>query len=289
MTISKATVVQRVRYLLGDLPWETTGFVASSSDETITVEDGTEWAKGNIGEFDDGEAFWVRSVDGFDLETKRGYHGSTAASHAEGSRILKDPRYRFAEIENAISATIQSLPWPRVYKVVSDSITPDADTQWYDIGADALSLVRVFQQYGPANEKLASYGRHRSHLGRRVMFETALPSSYVLSTVGVRFPDGFAHESNTVYVDYASRVTDSAGEFYIDLNDGDALTEAVIFGAVALLEAAMELRKPRRPSPETDTVRGMSIFEDRYRRAVANAEKDLRARHPLMEAWKGPV
>jgi hypothetical protein len=290
VSISQSVVVQRVRFFLGDMPWETTGTTTSASGEII-VDDGEEWARGNTGEFDDGDTFWVRDRDGDTLTATRGYYGSTPIGHAEGSRIFKDPRFRYVEIINAISSVIQTLPYPRVYRVLSDTFTPDAPTTvWYGLQPDAIALVRVSQLDGTTNERVSYYSRNRGHLGRRVIFESTVPASLAAATVALRFPDGFADDANTVYVDYAGRITDTVDiGAYTDLDSGAALTEAVIYGAVALLQDSMELRKPRRPSPDTAVIQGGQLFEGRYRRALSHAERDIRAKDPLLDTWKGPM
>jgi hypothetical protein len=291
MTIARSIVVQRIRLHLGDLPWETTGS-ALSDVSTVIVDDGEEWVKGNIGEFfDEGEVFYTRARDGDELTATRGYHGSSASSHSSGARILQDPRFRFSEITNAISSVIQTLPYPRVYKVDTDTITPDVPTTvWYALSDAALALVQVSQLHGETNENVNYYSRNRGHLGKRVIFESSVPATLGGFGAAVRFPDGFADDSNLVYIDFAMRITDTINTSleYTDLNDGDALVEAIIFGAVALLSDSMELRKPRRPSPDTEYIQGGQLFEGRHRRALSHAERDIRAASPLLDTWKGP-
>jgi hypothetical protein len=291
MSLSQATLVSRIRLHLGELDWETTGSAVDATTPYIAVALGEEWASGNIGEFfSDGDSFRTSSISGDTLTTVRSYHGSTGAAHGAGSRILKDPRFRWAEITNAISSVIQTLPWPRVYKTVPDTITPDAPTTvWYGLSDTALGLVRVRQLVGVSNEGIDYYSENRGHLGRRVIFRAGLPAALATNTAAVRFPDGFADSTNTVYVDYATRILDTVTTgAYADLTDGDAIVEAIIFGAVALLQDSMELRKPRRPSPDAEYIQGGQLFESRYRRALSHAERDIRALNPLLDTWKGP-
>jgi hypothetical protein len=290
LSYAQATLVQRVRWYLGDTPWETTGS-ASSSSSVVAVSDGTDWQEGDIGEFNNnGENFWVNSISSNNLTAVRGYYGSTAATQASG-RVLKAPRYRYSEITNAASAVIKMLPYPRVYKVTADTITPaPTTTVWYDLAADALGIVRASQLFGSTSNEIAFYGQANGKSGPRILYKNGLPASLATSTVGVRFPDGFAHVSNTVSIDYAARVTDTiVTTNYSDFSDGEALTEAIIFGTVAMLETELELRKPRKPTAETSVARGASMFEDRFRRALHNAEKDIRQKNPLMHTWQGPM
>lgn len=282
MSLSQATAVQRVRLYLGDFPWETTGLAPTSTSD-VSVEDGGEWAKGDLGEFDDGDLFRVKAApEGYTLPASRSYLGSTGAAHADGSRIVKNPTFKFVEITNAISSVIQQLPYPRAYKVIADSITPDPDsTVWYDLAADALDLVRVGQRSGSDDIEWEQYGlRHAAH---RVRLQTSLPAGLAASGVALSFPDGFFHPTNTVYVDYAARITATvSSDEYEDLDDGSALTVAVLFETAAVLADAMEFRKPPRPTPDTGYLNPGALFHRRADRALAHHERDLRASDPLM-------
>lgn len=281
MALSRATVVQRVRYELGDRPWETTGS-ASSATSVVAVADGTDWAEGDIGEFvEDGDTFWVQSISGNNLTAVRSYWGSTGAAHSSGARILKNPRYTFTEITNAIEAVIQERLWPWAWKKVADTIAPDpASTVWYDLDSTARGLISVRQLYGTNNTKEGRYGTRR---GRRVYFRRNMTTTLVTSGVGLRFPDGFFHSSNTVNVDFAAKITDTvASGNYSDLTDGDAVVEAIIYGAVAHLEAALENRKPRKPRHDRETLRGAALYERRFTDALARANQELRATIPIL-------
>jgi hypothetical protein len=264
------------------MPWETTGD-ASSATSFVTVNDGTDWAEGDVGEFDDGDTFWVRQPVAEELTSVRSYYGSTGAFHASGSRILKNPKYKHREITNAISSVINfELPFPRIYKVASDTITPDqSGTIWYDLDADALGLVSVEQLGDNIPVQRRRYGEF--HKWTRVRFERNLPTSLCASGVGLAFPDGFLDNDNTVYVTFAEKITDDtlAGE-YLDFDAGDAVVEAIVLGSVALLQSALELRKPRKGAQETDNLRSGSYFGQLYKKALWTAEKEIRARYPLM-------
>lgn len=277
--ITRAVAVQRVRRMLGDFPWETTGSAASSSS-VVVVADGTDWAEGDVGEFeDDGEQFWVKSISTNDLTCVRGYNGTTAATQAASSRILKNPRYGLIEIQNAIESVIQTLPYPRIYKVVADTVTPDpATTVWYDVAAPALDLVSVTQLYGTSDAKVGIYNQRRSYYQARL--QRNLPTGLVASGVGIQFSQ-FFHPTNTVRVNYAARITDAGTTSYDDLEDASLVTEAVLYGAVAYLEASLENRKPRRPRHDRETLRGASLFDRKFKETLNLAEQELRETSPL--------
>jgi len=290
MTLSQATVVQRIRRHLGEHPWEDSSCSAVSASSTITGATTGFWVKGDIGEFvEDGDRFLTISESGGTITAIRSYDGATGAIHSS-ARVLKNPTYPYDEITNAVSSVIQAwLPWPRAYKVVGDTITPDpAATVWYDLASDALALVSVIQRTGVSNEKLTFYGQR--HAQPRVQFGLNLPSGLVASGVGVAFPDGFSHATNTVAINYAAKVTDTVTTgSYVDLTDGDALTEAVIYGAVALLQGSLELRRPRKPSPDTEVMRGAMVFQRMFADALAHAERELRVKYPLMRMPDGSL
>lgn len=286
MSLSQATLVQRVRYELGDRPWETTGSAAGATG-VVAVADGTDWSEGDIGEFvTDGDTFWVQSINVNDLTAVRSYWGSTGAAHGASSRIYKNPRYTFMEITNAITAVIQDRLWPHAWKKVADSITPSPTTTiWYDLAAPARALIRAVQQYGPSDLAVGFFGIR--HTAPRIVFERNLPAAICASGVGVQFPDGFYHASNDVAIDYAAKITATVGTgSYSDISDGDTVVEAIIYGAAAHLEAALENRKPRKPRQDRETLRGASMYESKFQDALARTTLELKDTIPMMSRIK---
>jgi hypothetical protein len=278
--------VQRIRFLIGDNPWETMGSTSSATSD-IVVADGEDWKPGDIGEFlGTGDTFYVRSVEGTELPSVRGYYGSTADAHSQ-QRILKNPKYHYGEITNAITSVINfELPWPRIYKVANTTVDPDtvshpvtADS-WYALPAEAMELVSVMQLSDQSPARKLQYGMFHSQWP--VNFQRNLPSALVNTGVGVSFPS-FIDKDNDVYVTYAAQITDAVlGGAYQDFSAGDAVVEAIVLGAVALLQSALELRKPRKGAQETDNLRSGSYFGQLYKKALWTAEKEIRAEHPLM-------
>lgn len=254
------------------------------------MTDGTDWSEGDIGEIIDvttgvAEDFFTLSISSNNLTVVRGYYGTTAAAHLGASRIFKNPKYRYLEITNAISEIIEmALPWPRFYKIVADSITPDTTKTWYDLAADALALVRVSQSYGLSDLRHQLYGER--HFYNRVAFRRGMPTAIAASTVGVSFLDGFRHPTNSVVIVYAAKITDTVSSaLYSDFSAGDAITSAIEYGTIALLQGSLELRKPRHSADETDQLRTSVMFDRLFSRAKATAEKELRQKDPLMRNW----
>jgi len=242
MPLSRVTLIQRIRDILEDHPFETTGDAASGTS-TITVADGTMWGPMNIGEFqEDGDTFLSRSVSGTTVTAVRSYEGTTGAFHAVGSRLWKDPDFRFSQIDNAVKTILRSL-WPHAWRKLDVSITPNTTDQWFNGNADSIDVFQAVQRYGATNERIGFYttkywGRRT---GRLVIMERNLPTALVTSGVGLRFPEGFYHSSNVVQVSTRARIRDSVTSGnYDDLVDG-TMAEAVVFGAVAHLLVGKEV------------------------------------------------
>lgn len=284
MSFSRVTFVQRIRWELGDRPWEDSSLTAASASSTITGATTGYWVKGDIGEFiDDGDTFMVISETGGTITATRSYDGSTGAAHTS-KRVLKNPRYRFNEITNAIESVIQDQLWPKVWKKVADTITPSSTATWYDLASDARGLINVRQLYGTSDSKEGLYGgRHSAH---PVWFRRNMTTSLVASGVGLRFPAGTYHASNTINVDYAAKITDTlVSDAYADLADQDAVVEAIIFGAVSHLEGALENRKPRKPRQDRETLRGAALYDRRFRDALNRANQECKDTIPIMPLY----
>ncbi len=286
MSILQASVVERVRFYLGDHAWEDIGD-ALDATSSVFVGNGDDWAKGDLGEFvEDGDTYRVQEVLGDELDSVRSYYGSTGAAHT-GARILKNPKYHYSEITNAITSVINfELPWPRIYMVETAQIDPDtvshpvtADS-WYALPSDALGLVNVSQISDQTPARKLEYGL--LHTPWPIRFQRDLPLALVNTSVGVSF-ENFRDTDNTIYVTYARSITDTVSSgFYEDLDTGDAVVEAIVLGAVALLQSALELRKGRHDAQNTDNLRSGSYFGGLYKKALATAEKQIHKEHPLI-------
>ena len=287
MALSQATLVQRIRFEQRDFPITYTGTLANAADTTLAVTDGTQFAVGDVVEFEaDGDTCLVTAIVSNDLTVTRSYYGSTAAAHSATS-FVKNPRHYFNEIVNAISSVIQSRLWPLAWIEVADTITPaPTTTTWYDLAATARGLISVRQLYGTSDTKQGFYGTTRRY-DRRVVIGRNMTTTLVASGTGLRFPDGFFHASNTVNVDYAAKITDVvSGGNYSDLTDGDAIVEAIIFGVVSHLEGALENSKPRQPRQDRETLRGASMYDRKFEDALQRANQELRDTIPIMAGSK---
>ena len=211
MTLSQATLVQRIRFEQRDFPITYTGTLSNAADTTCAVTDGTQFAVGDVIEFEaDGDTCLVTAIVSNDLTVTRSYYGSTAAAHA-GTSFVKNPRHYFNEITNAISSVISARLWPLAWKEVADTLTPPTSnitTTWTDLAAAARGLISARQLYGSGDVFEGRYGPSRRY-DRRVQIQRNMTTTLVASGTGLRFPDGFYHATNTVNVDYAAKITDS--------------------------------------------------------------------------------
>lgn len=293
MSLSRATLVQRIRRLLDDNPfetYETNGVLAG--DTTLDVPDGTKFAEGMIVEFqDDGEQCLVRSVSGNTLTVKRGHNGTTPAAHSANTVIAMDPVFTYAQIVDAIERCIRGL-WPYAWKRVTVTINPNpASTVWYNLASDCIDLIKVTQLYGQNSQHVAIYGKPGS--GLPVQLEHGLPTSLVASGVGIRFPSGFAHSSNQIKVDYRAKITTNlTGGSYDDVDDG-LMAEAIVYGACAKLVAAKVA--PRVTQEDTsmgdatvqpsDRLGGAAWFEAKRREYLNQLYDELMRTIPPMSKW----
>ena len=293
MALSQATLVQRVRRILGDTPLQQNGSTANGSTVTWTVTDSSKFDVGAVIEFQDtGEQGLVKQINsGTSIDVwARSHNGSAAGTTHSTGTIFIDPAFSYVDIINVIERTIQSM-WPKAWKQISDTITPDSTSQWFDLAADAIDLISVKQRYGPSNAYVASFGEKDS--GLPVVFGTHLPTALVASGIGLRFPNGFAHSTNTVSVDYRAKLTTTVGGGnYSDLSEG-LMAEAVVYGAAAKLVGfkevplviAKDVSQGQTPLGPQQRLTTAQWLEERYRAALNDLYDELIRTIPPMHVW----
>lgn len=150
-----ATTIIAVRRLLQDRPDEDYITVALDADDTpATVNDITKWGKGQVWEATDGtdaaELILVRSIDesASTVAIKRAHEDSDAASHEADVVFIKDPRFRYNTIAQAVNTAIDvNLYHEGVYDLQEHSVTSNSDGSWdYDAPAsDCQEFLSVAQ------------------------------------------------------------------------------------------------------------------------------------------------
>lgn len=239
MAVSSSSLVQRVRDLVHDNPYETTSTTTTTST-TVAVVDGTRWDEGDAGEWQTGtvgyEQFRVASVSSNNLTVTRGYNGTTAETHTSGDRVIKNPLFTGRQIQQAIAAVINEL-WPRVYITGTVSLTPVTGQLWYDLDAETLDIIKVGQLYGASSERFGRFGIKGTH---PYAYDGNLPAALVASGKGIRFPAGLFSPSNTVTVTDKRAITGTS-----DIEDSGQLpvADAVVYGAVGRLLQALETKR----------------------------------------------
>jgi hypothetical protein len=246
MAYAKASLIQDVRHLLNDEPWETTSTTTTTST-TVAVPDGTKWAAGDIGEWQTGtvgfEQFLVSSVSGNNLTVSRGYNGTTAETHTSGDRVLKNPRYSGVQITDSVDRVCESL-FPQLWKQATSTVTPNTTSVWFDSGlstTDVIDLIRG-EQLWDSDTRIGMYGLVSPYISTRpIFYERNLPTALVTSGIGVVFPQGFHDDSNTVTLRWRAKITSTvSGSNYSDIDEG-ILSEIIVLGVCARLVAAKEI------------------------------------------------
>src|ERR1051326_1200667 len=152
MTASKDTIVQHVRKLVFDEPWEDylTAAISDGSSTSVTVNNPAAWSEGDIMEPRDttGEELKVRVGGSNPITVKRSHNDTTGASHSNGATLLKNPRFPYSEITEMIDRIGDEL-WPRVYNVNTTTLTIQTNGNYtYDLTGVSPTpefLIRVVQ------------------------------------------------------------------------------------------------------------------------------------------------
>lgn len=161
MTTMADTIVA-IRRLLQDAPDEDFITLGVDADDTpFTVNDITKWGKGQVWEATDGsddcEVVLVRSTDesADTVAVKRAHADSTAASHDADSVWLKDPRFRYNTIAQAVTTVLDTdLYGEDVYDLQEHTVTSNSDgSRDYDApNSECREWLSVAQLVGTMTE-----------------------------------------------------------------------------------------------------------------------------------------
>lgn len=294
MGVVQATLIQRIRNLLDDDPYETySTAIYASGGATVTVPDSGQWSDNVVGEWQDtGEQFLVRATPtGTTLTVKPGHRGTAQAGHPNGTAILQASDFSFASIADAISLTVQSL-WPYVWKVVNTTIVPVAGNTWYALPAALIDFVRVSQKRGTSSD-FGYFGASGSNMP--ISLARRVPASMALGSLAVGFPQGMFDATQTIYVDYRAKLTDTiAALAYSDIDDG-ILAEIVAFGAASRLMVAKESSRVSAEDatmgdatvPPAARVTQADYLHRRYVEFRNQYNAELMVTSPPMGTWRG--
>ena len=284
MSLAQSTLITRIRRLLDDDPFEdrvtTSNHVVGS---TVTVSDGTQWAVGNWGEYDETpyDQFLVRSIATHVLTVKNGHHNTTDTAHAIGVAIKKEPAYQGQQVIQHIDSTIQEL-WPYAWKAATGTVAPTTAI-WYNGAATWMDLISATQLYGGSDQYVGFYGSRGS--GYPIAFSRNIPATLCGSGVGLRFPNGFYDDTNDVNVTARALITttQTVSGTYDDLADG-LLAEVVAMGAAAKAVAAKDIPRVGEDTSvgdatvrPQDRIQTAAWFEAQYRKLLHNYNLYLRS------------
>ena len=150
MPTTVATLIQQTWNKLYTSHRRTIAVLAGSLDASttsVTVDDASQIASGHEVEVDD-EMMRVRSVSDNTLTVIRGWAGTTAATHADGSIVDLNPKFPRHQVRQALGEELRS--WPAdVYRVDEVDLDTASGTSGYDL-TGVTSLLEVLDvQLGP--------------------------------------------------------------------------------------------------------------------------------------------
>lgn len=126
-----------------------------ADDTSLAVADGTNLSRGLL-EVDD-ELLWVDSANANTLTIPpygRGFRGSTAASHASGTRVVTNPLFPRRLVKDALNQAALAV-FPMLSAVGETTFTYYPAVSTYALPAGANSVISVsWQTVGPSREWL---------------------------------------------------------------------------------------------------------------------------------------
>jgi hypothetical protein len=283
-----ALTVAAIRKILNDVPVEDylDAAIASTSATTFTPTDETLYAVGDEWEFDDdtGEVVLIRAFDP-DTPTatvKRGHRDSVAATHADETVLLKNPRHFYDTISQAIQTVIDSDLYDNgVYDLIEHIVTSSVNSTYYAAPSTSCEeWLAVYQVAGTAVEPTWFGSSNFTRYPKNV--DTTLYATGKVFQINRQ--DGVGG-TDPYYVTCAHRLT------LATLNA--AQEDIVRFLACAYLLEWSEPRRLQGPTNQGDrTVRpGQAVGTAAYYRQLAerliqNEKARLRKLNPPIKVWR---
>lgn len=148
-----AATITELRRILVDRPIRAkiTVAISDTTTETFTLSAAHTqlFGVGEIWEHDDGfaERRYITDVDtATPLVTGlRGHDGSTAATHLISTYMVKDPRYPYNTLSQAIDECLSYDLWPHVYEIQTHEYTSSATSNAYN--ASSTSCEKILDVY----------------------------------------------------------------------------------------------------------------------------------------------
>lgn len=176
---------------------------------TLKVADTTAMSRGLV-EIGD-ELLFVDSVDSVSQNMQippfgRGFRGSTAATHASGTRVVSAPMFPRTLIKQSLNEAIRAV-YPDLFGVGSTTLTFSPAVSTYEMPAGAFGVLSVsWQSIGPSREWLP-IRRYRMDMNADT---TAFPSGSTISLYDAIVP---GRSVRVVYAKQPTVLSDAADEF----------------------------------------------------------------------------
>lgn len=171
--------VAAIRRILQDRPVRARldGAIASTTTETFSVDSGEEalFKVGEVWEHDDSngstsatssEQRRVTAVTGTTITAERGYNSSTAATHADNTYLIKEPRWAYDRVYAAINAVLRvDLLQNGVFEIVSHEVTSNVGSTTYDAPTSSCERILDIYQYvtsGQPTQPITGFTQYRA-------------------------------------------------------------------------------------------------------------------------------
>lgn len=178
MSYSQSQLISDIRRILNDNPFlDPVAEDMDASETGLDVADGTLYSVGGTIEFQDtsGEQCLITSIATDTLTVSRGYNGTTAATHTNGTSMALNPLVQYIQITDAVTASIRGL-WPYVYQEVNDTVTPVTGTKWYAMTAATTATISGITNATTA--VVTTTAAHGLSVGDRVVISGVTPTAY---------------------------------------------------------------------------------------------------------------
>ncbi len=288
-TVARSDLIKRVRKYLEDEPWEdklTAGYTSGTTFTSVTVNAPTKWGEGNIMEVDDntGSQLKVTATPSANpVAVKSGHNDSADSNHSNGVVLLKNPRFSYDLIYQALTNVCNSDLWPAIYVVNLDEVTPVNGTLLYAAPTDIEDLVTVSQKTTGTPTDVG-YFNTRGYPQMRLLFNVDADVS--ASYRAYRITDWF-NTTNDIQVFYRAKINP-------DVVPDDQRAELVVLLACYQILGAKEVPfggEDLRYTAANASVQSGGLRQDanwfRLRAAEVKAKciADLRENNPPMKRY----
>lgn len=224
-------------------------FLTASTSVTPTTP--TLWKRDDYAEFTDGELVIFAADSAGATTVRRAQRGTTAADHASGAVIYRNPTFPRYEIERLITQVISNELWPHVWMWHNDSLSYVSGDTTYDLGAYIKDVSNVYQYDLDSAGKWYPFPQEWWDVERQVNASGGAASGNLLRLVKVR------DDSETVY--YTAKREPALADI---ANMSDEVAELIPWAVAGKIEGQ---RSPQvRHRPETGAMERMEggLFRD---------------------------